>query len=75
MARNGGVYERRGHTEGSVDLVKLAGLNPASVLCELTNEDGTMAKMPEIVRFSEIHKMPVVSIEDIYEYRKMKNFN
>lgn len=69
MARNNGVFERRGHTEGSVDLVKLAGLTPASVLCELTNIDGTMAKLPEVISFAETHDMTVVSIEDIYKYR------
>lgn len=70
-AKNQGVYERRGHTEGSVDLVKLAGLSPYSVLCELTNEDGTMARLPEVASFAETHGMTVVSIEDIYQYRKV----
>jgi 3,4-dihydroxy-2-butanone 4-phosphate synthase len=69
MAKDGGVLERRGHTEGSVDLAKLAGLSPAAVLCELTNPDGTMAKLPEIVTFANIHQMTVLSIEDIYQYR------
>jgi 3,4-dihydroxy 2-butanone 4-phosphate synthase len=69
-AKNGGVFERRGHTEGSIDLVKLANLGDSAVLCELTNEDGTMARLPEIVNFAEKHGMPVVTIEDIYQYRK-----
>lgn len=69
IAREKGVFERRGHTEGSVDLVKLAGLGKTSVLCELTNEDGTMAKMPEIIEFGEKHDMTVVTIDDIYKYR------
>ncbi len=65
-----GIFDRRGHTEGSVDLVKLAGLGGPAVLCELTNEDGTMARLPEIVDFAEKHDMTVVTIEDIYQYRK-----
>lgn len=64
-----GVFERRGHTEGSVDLVKLAGLGEAAVLCELTNQNGTMARLPEIIDFAEKHNMSVVTIEDIFQYR------
>jgi 3,4-dihydroxy 2-butanone 4-phosphate synthase/GTP cyclohydrolase II len=71
-AKSGGVFERPGHTEGSIDLIKLAGLGDTSVLCELTNEDGTMAKMPEIIEFAEKQDMTVVSIEDIYKYRLHK---
>jgi len=71
-AKPNGVYERRGHTEGSVDLMKLSGLSDASVLCELMNEDGTMARLPEIALFAREHNMTVVSVEDIYQYRKMK---
>ena len=69
-ASPGGVLSRRGHTEGTVDLMKLAGLKPYGVLCELTNPDGSMAKLPEIIRFAEIHKFPVLSIEDIAQYRE-----
>lgn len=69
-ASRNGVFERRGHTEGSVDLVKLTGLGDAAVLCELTNPNGTMAKLPEIIDFAEKHDMSVVTIEDIYQYRK-----
>lgn len=69
-ARPGGVLERMGHTEATVDLMKLAGLKPFGVLCELTNPDGTMARMPEIVAFSGIHDFPVLTVEDIAEYRK-----
>jgi len=69
-AKDNGVFERRGHTEGTVDLMKLAGLAPAGVLCELTNNDGTMARLPEIVEFADKHKMIVITIEDIYQYRK-----
>ncbi len=68
-ARRGGVLERRGHTEGTVDLMRLAGLKPAGVLCELTNPDGSMSKMPEIKAFAERHGLPVVTIEDIVSYR------
>lgn len=70
VAREGGVLTRRGHTEASVDLVTLAGLKPAAVLCELTNDDGTMARAPEVVKFAKQHNLPVVTIEDIVEYRK-----
>lgn len=66
----GGVLSRPGHTEGSIDLMELAGLTPAAVLCELMNDDGTMAKIPEIQAFSRLHSMPVVSIEDIIEVRR-----
>ncbi|EGK00214.1 3,4-dihydroxy-2-butanone-4-phosphate synthase [Dysgonomonas gadei] len=66
-----GVFARRGHTEGSIDLMKISGLGEYAVLCELTNEDGTMAKLPEIIEFAQRYDMPVVSIEDIYQYRKM----
>lgn len=71
VAKENGVFERRGHTEGSIDLVKLAGLGDSAVLCELTNEDGTMARLPEIIRFGIKHDMQVVTIEDIYQYRLM----
>lgn len=69
MARSGGVFERRGHTEGSVDLVRLSGYSPAAVLCELTNIDGTMSRLPEICDFALKNDMTVVSIEDIVKYR------
>jgi 3,4-dihydroxy 2-butanone 4-phosphate synthase len=71
IAKKGGVFERRGHTEGSVDLVKMANLGNDAVLCELTNEDGSMARLPEIVDFAVKKEMSVVTIEDIYAYRKM----
>lgn len=67
-----GVFERRGHTEGTVDLMRLAGLCPAGVLCELTNADGTMAKLPQIIDFAETHDFPVLSIEDIVAYRSQE---
>lgn len=71
IARSNGVFDRDGHTEGSIDLMKLAGLQPYAILCELTNTDGSMAKMPEIESFSKIHDFPIVSIMDIMEYRKI----
>ncbi|MBE3666520.1 3,4-dihydroxy-2-butanone-4-phosphate synthase [Vibrio navarrensis] len=69
-ARPGGVLARRGHTEGTVDLMQMAGLSPAGVLCELTNPDGSMAKTPEIIAFGKLHHMPVLTIEDMVSYRK-----
>ena len=69
-AQPGGVLTRRGHTEGTVDLMKLAGLKPAGVLCELTNPDGTMARLAEIVTFANQHSMPILTIEDLVEYRQ-----
>ena len=67
-AKNGGVLERDGHTEANIELMKLAGLKPMGVLCEITNPDGTMARMPEIIKFSKERDMPVVTIEDIKQY-------
>ncbi|WP_333661324.1 3,4-dihydroxy-2-butanone-4-phosphate synthase [Chishuiella changwenlii] len=69
IAKANGVMERRGHTEGSIDLVRLANLGNEAVLCELTNPDGTMSKLPEIIEFAEKHNMTVLTVEDIYEYR------
>jgi len=72
-ARAGGVLERRGHTEATVDLMRLAGFMPCGVLCELTNPDGTMAKLPEIIDFGKKHGMPVLTVEDIVSYRMAKD--
>nr|WP_199003128.1 3,4-dihydroxy-2-butanone-4-phosphate synthase [Flavobacterium sp. ASV13] len=69
-AKNNGVLERNGHTEGSVDLMKLAGLKPEAVLCELMNEDGSMAKLDKIISFAVQHDLVVLSIEDVIYYRK-----
>lgn len=69
-ARPGGVLARRGHTEGTVDLMTLAGFAPAGVLCELTNPDGTMARLPEVIAFAERHAMPVLTIEDLVAHRQ-----
>ncbi|WP_426445972.1 3,4-dihydroxy-2-butanone-4-phosphate synthase [Siccibacter colletis] len=69
-AQPGGVLTRGGHTEATIDLVTLAGFKPAGVLCELTNDDGTMARAPECIAFARQHDMPVVTIEDLVEYRQ-----
>ena len=68
-ARDGGVLERRGHTEATVDLMRLAGLAPYGVLCELTNPDGSMARLPRIVDFARSNDYPVVTVEDLAAYR------
>lgn len=67
-----GVLERPGHTEANVDLMRLAGLKPCGVLCELTNPDGTMARLPEIVAFAEKNDMLVLTVEDIISYRQAR---
>ncbi|VFP80109.1 3,4-dihydroxy-2-butanone-4-phosphate synthase [Candidatus Erwinia haradaeae] len=71
-AHAGGVLERSGHTEATIDLVTLAGYKPAGVLCELTNDDGSMARTSEVISFSYQHQMPIVTIEDLIIYRKYK---
>jgi 3,4-dihydroxy 2-butanone 4-phosphate synthase/GTP cyclohydrolase II len=68
--REGGVLKRAGHTEASVDLARLAGLYPAGVLCETVNEDGTMARLPDLVRFAERHGLKIISIADLIAYRR-----
>lgn len=68
-AREGGVLVRAGHTEGVVDLCKLAGLPPYGVLCEIMNEDGTMSRLPELTKFAEQHDLKMISIKDLIEYR------
>lgn len=69
-AQNGGVLTRGGHTEATIDLVTLAGFKPAGVLCELTNDDGSMAHAPEVIVFARQHHMPVVTIDDLVTYRR-----
>jgi len=68
-ARDAGVLERVGQTEGSVDLARLAGLNPSAVICEIMNPDGTMARMPELKAFGEEHGLRIVAVADIIKYR------
>ncbi|NIG62828.1 MAG: 3,4-dihydroxy-2-butanone-4-phosphate synthase [Serratia symbiotica] len=69
-AQSGGVLSRRGHTEATIDLVAMAGLKPAGVLCELTNDDGSMARAPEVVAFAKQYGMVVLTIEDLVAYRQ-----
>ncbi|MTI58966.1 MAG: bifunctional 3,4-dihydroxy-2-butanone-4-phosphate synthase/GTP cyclohydrolase II [Firmicutes bacterium] len=72
-ARKGGVLRRAGHTEAAVDLCRLAGLKPTAVICELINEDGTMARLPQLKEFARIHQLKLISIEDLIKYRKKKD--
>ncbi|HIF9449201.1 TPA: 3,4-dihydroxy-2-butanone-4-phosphate synthase [Photobacterium damselae] len=69
-ANSNGVLGRRGHTEATIDLMRLAGLKPYGVLCELTNPDGSMARLPEVISFGEKFDMPVLTIEDLVAYRR-----
>ncbi len=69
VAREGGVLIRAGHTEASVDLARLAGLYPAAVICEIMNDDGTMARMPDLVAFAQRHGLKIGTIEDLIAYR------
>jgi 3,4-dihydroxy 2-butanone 4-phosphate synthase/GTP cyclohydrolase II len=68
-ALEGGVLVRAGHTEGSVDLCRIAGLRPASVICEIMNEDGTMSRMPDLEKFAAAHDLPILTIQELIEYR------
>ncbi len=72
VSRNGGVLERAGHTEASVDISKLAGLNPSAVICEVMNEDGRMARFKDLIQFSKKHKLKIANIEDLISFR-LKN--
>jgi len=69
VARAGGVLERAGHTEASVDISRLSNLNPSSVICEVMNEDGRMARLNDLFKFSKKHKIKLASIEDLISYR------
>ncbi|RKY36913.1 MAG: bifunctional 3,4-dihydroxy-2-butanone-4-phosphate synthase/GTP cyclohydrolase II [Candidatus Omnitrophota bacterium] len=71
-AREGGVLVRAGHTEACVDLMKLAGLYPAGVICEIMNEDGTMARVPELFDFAKKHNLKIATIRDLIEYRRRR---
>src|SRR4029077_4136489 len=68
-ARRGGVLVRSGHTEASVDLARLAGREPAAVICEIMRDDGEMARMPDLLAFAAQHGLSVVKIADLIEYR------
>src|SRR4029077_8861064 len=69
-ARDGGVLRRAGQTEASVDLAHLAGLYPAGVVCEIMNEDGTMARVPDLVPYCERHELKLITVADLVEYRR-----
>lgn len=69
IAREGGVLRRSGHTEAAVDLAKLAGCEPVGILVEILNEDGTMARLPELLKIAKKHDLKIISIEDLIEYR------
>ena len=71
-AQKGGVLKRAGQTEGSVDLSRLAGLNPSGVICEIMNEDGSMARLPELIEFAGEYDLKVVTVKDLIEYRLQK---
>jgi 3,4-dihydroxy 2-butanone 4-phosphate synthase len=72
VARPGGVLERPGHTEATVDLARLAGLKPCGVLCELTNPDGSMARLPQISAFAQAHGLPVLTVADLAAWRRAR---
>jgi len=69
VARDGGVLVRAGHTEAAVDVSRLAGLNPAGVICEIMNDDGTMARLPDLVKFAQFHSLKIGTIADLISYR------
>ena len=73
-AQDGGVLVRRGQTEAAVDLARLAGLYPAGVICEIVNDDGTMARVPDLVRFCEKHGLLMVSVDELARYRMEAGF-
>ena len=70
VARDGGVLVRAGHTEAAVDVARLAGLNPSGVICEIMNEDGTMARLPDLVSFAQFHNLKIGTIRDLIAYRR-----
>ncbi len=69
-SKEGGVLVRAGHTEASIDLMHIAGLYPAGVICEIMNDDGTMARVPELIKFKEKHNLKLITIADLIEYRR-----
>jgi 3,4-dihydroxy 2-butanone 4-phosphate synthase / GTP cyclohydrolase II len=71
-ARPGGVLQRAGHTEAGVDLAQLAGLRPIGVLCEILNDDGTMARLPQLLKFSKKHHLKICTIEDLIQFRRTR---
>ena len=73
QAKNGGVLVRAGHTEAAVDISRLAGLNASGVICEIMNDDGTMARLPDLLKFSEKHNLKVGTISDLIAYRRQND--
>ncbi|HOM26009.1 MAG TPA: bifunctional 3,4-dihydroxy-2-butanone-4-phosphate synthase/GTP cyclohydrolase II [bacterium] len=71
-AKEGGVLVRAGHTEASVDLARIAGLYPSGVICEIMKEDGTMARLPDLIEFAKKHNLKIVTIKDLIEYRRKR---
>ena len=71
-AKSGGVLQRAGHTEAAVDLVTLAGARPIGIICEIMNDDGTMARLPALLKFSRKHKLKICTIADLIEYRRTR---
>jgi 3,4-dihydroxy 2-butanone 4-phosphate synthase/GTP cyclohydrolase II len=71
-ARPGGVLQRAGHTEAAVDLAELAGCRPIGVLCEILNDDGTMARLPQLLKFAKKHKLKICTIEDLIKFRRTR---
>ena len=72
IARDGGVLKRSGHTEAAVDLARIAGLKPAGVICEIMNDDGTMARLPQLIEFAKKHGLKIITVEDLIKYRRSK---
>ena len=70
VARDGGVLVRAGHTEAAVDIARLAGVNPSGVICEIMNDDGSMARLPDLIEFAKAHKLKIASIADLIAYRR-----
>jgi len=72
QAREGGVLRRAGHTEASVDMVKLAGMLPVAVICEIMHEDGSMSRLPELIKFHKKFKLKICTIRDLIEFRRSR---
>jgi 3,4-dihydroxy 2-butanone 4-phosphate synthase/GTP cyclohydrolase II len=72
-AKKGGVLKRAGHTEAAVDMARMAGLNPSGAICEIMNDDGSMARLPQLLEFADRHDLRIVSIEELIRYRHMRD--
>jgi 3,4-dihydroxy 2-butanone 4-phosphate synthase/GTP cyclohydrolase II len=72
-AKPGGVLQRAGHTEAAVDLIRMAGLRPVGVICEIMNDDGTMARTPQLLKFAKKHKLKICTVEDLIQYRRTRD--